>query len=43
MAAITALLVACSEVLNQANLYKSSVGKPSENATETKSNDSLTA
>lgn len=43
MAAITALLVACSEVLNQANLYKNSVNNTVNNtATENKDN-SLTA
>lgn len=43
MAAITALLVACSEVLNQANLYKNSANNTVNNtATENKDN-SLTA
>ena len=44
MAAITALLVACSEVLNQANLYKNSVNNTTVDNTATDNKDkSLTA
>lgn len=44
MAAITALLVACSEVLNQANLYKNSVNNNTVDNTATDNKDkSLTA
>ena len=45
MAAITALLVACSEVLNQANLYKNSVNNTvdKDNTATSNKDNSLTA
>lgn len=43
MAAITALLVACSEVLNQANLYKNSANNTVNNAATENKDNSLTA
>lgn len=40
MAAVTALLVACSEVLNQANLYKNGKISEQNNTSSTKNSTS---